>query len=146
MTRNYWNRVLDSRMSRRRALAATGATALGSALLIACGGGGSGSGLKFEDAGNSRQPGTVWSAKNDWKLADETKDAVRGGIYRGYMTADQAGHFDAIALVSSQVPFSPHVLEMLMARNRGPGIEPGTVEASNPAGALAESWRLHRTA
>jgi peptide/nickel transport system substrate-binding protein len=40
------------------------------------------------------------------------------------------------------VPFSEHVYEMLMARNRGPGIEPGSVESSRPAGALAESWEI----
>jgi peptide/nickel transport system substrate-binding protein len=41
MQSNYWQKVLDQRISRRRALAATGATAAGAALLAACGGGGS---------------------------------------------------------------------------------------------------------
>jgi ABC-type transport system substrate-binding protein len=36
---NYWTRVLQNRVSRRRALAASGATALGAAFLAACGGG-----------------------------------------------------------------------------------------------------------
>ena len=39
MQSNYWSRTLAHRISRRRALAATGATALGSAFLIACGSG-----------------------------------------------------------------------------------------------------------
>jgi peptide/nickel transport system substrate-binding protein len=67
---------------------------------------------------------------------------VRGGVYRGVATGDQTGHFDAIALMRSQAPVGPHVLELLMGRNRGPGIEPGSVEASTPAGMLAESWEI----
>jgi peptide/nickel transport system substrate-binding protein len=52
---NYWDRVLDRRISRRRAIAATGATAAGALLLAACGGGGDG-GEKGggEQAGNQR--------------------------------------------------------------------------------------------
>ncbi|HEY7466235.1 MAG TPA: amino acid ABC transporter substrate-binding protein [Dehalococcoidia bacterium] len=38
MNDSYWSRVLNSRISRRRALAATGTLAAGAALLVACGG------------------------------------------------------------------------------------------------------------
>ena len=38
MQDSYWSRFKDSRMSRRRALALTGGTALGAAFLAACGG------------------------------------------------------------------------------------------------------------
>jgi ABC-type transport system substrate-binding protein len=31
---------------------------------------------------------------------------------------------------------------MLMARNRGPGVEPGTQDYSDPIGSLAESWEV----
>ena len=130
---------LESRIARRRFLKTTGAGAAG-AFLLACAG--SDSGSKVNEGANSRAPGTVWFAKNDWKQDDETKQAVRGGIYRGVTNEDQSGHFDAVTLMSSQVPFSAHVHEMLMARNRGPGIEPGSTGASNPAGALAESWEI----
>jgi peptide/nickel transport system substrate-binding protein len=130
----------SSRITRRRFLGATAAGA-SAAALIACGGGGGTSSLTLDPAG-SREPGAVWFARNDWKLEEETKQAVRGGIYRGSATADQSGHFDAIALMSSQVPFSAHVQEMLMGRNRGPGIDPTSLEAGNPVGALAESWEI----
>jgi glucose/mannose transport system substrate-binding protein len=38
MEGNYWTRSLGARLSRRRALVATGAGALGAAFLAACGG------------------------------------------------------------------------------------------------------------
>ena len=139
---SYWERLRTTRITRRRALTATGSTALGSALLIACGGG-SDSTLKLDDAGSSREPGTVWFAKNDWKLADETKDAVRGGIYRGVMTADQDGHYRPDYPQSRQPSRSPkHVHEFCMARNRGPGIDPASSRPATHVRALAESWEI----
>lgn len=44
MSKSYWQNVLDKRVGRRRALAATSATAVGAALLAACDGGDSGDG------------------------------------------------------------------------------------------------------
>ena len=138
-SRSWLPSYIDSRITRRRFLKASAAGA-GGAALIACGSGGGGGSI--EVASSSREPGSVWLAKNDWTLEDETKQAVRGGVYRGFMTDDQTGHFDAISLMSSQVPFSQHVHEMLMARNRGPGIDPASLESSVPVGALAESWEI----
>ncbi len=137
MTGDYWTHLQSKRITRRTSLKITTGAA-GAALLVACGGG-SQSTLTFDDAATARKPGSVWFAKNDWRLADETKQAVRGGIYRGYRSDDQTGHFDAIALMSSQVPFASHVYEMLMAQVRRPGVEPGSLDAGNPVGALAES-------
>jgi hypothetical protein len=108
--------------------------------LVACGGGSTG--FKFEDASSAREPGKVWEAKNNWKLADETKGAVKGGIYRGYASGDQDGHYDAIVLMSSQTPTSAHIHEMLMAKTAGPGIDPASLDAAQPTGALAESWEF----
>src|SRR5687767_11948468 len=113
-------------ITRRKFLAGAAAGA-GAAALIACGGGG-GSDLKLDDAATARVPGTVWNSRNDWKLADETKEAVRGGIYRNVRTSDMSGHFDAIALMSSEIPFSGHMYEQLMVLNRRPGIDPATEE------------------
>ncbi|MPZ48879.1 MAG: hypothetical protein GEU75_06135 [Dehalococcoidia bacterium] len=139
MQSSYWNKVLTGRISRRRALAATGATAF----ILACGGDDSGGGgLAFENADNARAPGKVWNSGNDWKLADESKDAVRGGIYRGSLSEDQAGSFDAHTQAPSQVLFSGHVHEYLMGRHRGPGIDPASVEASNPIPVLASAWEF----
>ena len=67
MSRNYWSSVLNQRITRRRALTATGATTAGAMLLAACGGGDSG--------GGGDQSGLVY------KIVDETKDVKRGGTY-----------------------------------------------------------------
>ena len=46
MSASYWDKVLQNRLSRRRALAASGAVGLGTAILSACGGGDEGDGEK----------------------------------------------------------------------------------------------------
>jgi len=137
---SYWNSVLTRRISRRRALAVAGGTALGTSLLVACGGGDDDGG---SDGGASAlESGSVFSANEGWKLKDETKGAVRGGIYRGWRQEDQVGHYDAINLVDSLRPHSDHIHEMLLQKNLGPGIDPASPAAQNPVGALAESWEF----
>src|SRR5688572_15657995 len=120
-TNRSWTPDYLGTFTRRRFLKASAAGA-GAAALIACGGGGTDTPL--QDVGDPRAPGSVWFAANDWKLPDETKNAVKGGIWRGFATADQTGHFDAIMLMSSQVSISLHMKELLMGRNRGPGVDP----------------------
>jgi peptide/nickel transport system substrate-binding protein len=65
---NYWSTVLRSRIGRRRALAATGSTALAAAFLAACGGGGDSGKASLDDTG------LVTLAR------DETKDGKAGGV------------------------------------------------------------------
>jgi ABC-type transport system substrate-binding protein len=133
---------LPAYVTRRRFIKGTAAGA-GAAMLIACGGGdGGGSGLKLDDSGSSRTPGTVWLDSNDWKLEDETKDAVRGGTYRTYREEELPGGLDPIPQVNSATPTADHTYELLLARNRGPGVQPGSEAYNNPIGALAESWEI----
>jgi peptide/nickel transport system substrate-binding protein len=126
-----------SKINRRRFLKSTAAGA-GAALLIACGGGGGGS----LDVGETRQPGSVWYAKDNWRMADESKDAVRGGVYRGHLTEEFSAHLDPITGQPAYNPPAYHMYEMLMAKNRGAGVDPRSLEASQPVGALAESWEI----
>lgn len=141
MSRSWAVTYTGRRFTRRRFLASSAAGA-GAVALIACSGDSSPGGSQFEDASTARQPGKVWNAANDWKLADETKEAVPGGVYRGVMPSTQAGSFDALLQAPSQVPFSGHVHEYLMGRNRGPGVVPASPEAGVPVPVLAESWEI----
>ncbi|HLF78866.1 MAG TPA: ABC transporter substrate-binding protein [Dehalococcoidia bacterium] len=72
---NYWSNVLRSRVSRRRAMAATGATALGAAFLTACGGG--------DDSGGDNETNSVLP-----KQVDSTKQAVAGGEFHERIAND----------------------------------------------------------
>ena len=70
---NYWSAVTTQRISRRRAIAASSATALGAALLAACGGG--------QDRGSESASGLIA------KPQDTSKEAVRGGTMKTYARA-----------------------------------------------------------
>ena len=95
----------------------------------------------------SRKPGTVWFAANDWKLADETKEAVKGGIYRSFMTADQAGHYDAMidrAVAGAVLRPRPRVPDGAQPRPRHrPGVAGGRRARCR---CWRESWRSPPTA
>jgi ABC-type transport system substrate-binding protein len=75
MNGNYWNRALRTRLSRRRALAAAGSLAAGTAILSACGGG--------EGDGGGEQVSSLL-----YKGEDTSKTAKHGGTYRGFSGAD----------------------------------------------------------
>ena len=128
-------------VSRRRFLQGTAAGASAAAIL-ACGGGSDGGSSLTLSTEDSRKPGAVWSTANDWKLKDESKEALMGGIYRSFRTEDQAGSYDAITTPPSQVPYSAHVHEYLMGRNRAPGVDPRSREASVPVPILAEAMEI----
>jgi peptide/nickel transport system substrate-binding protein len=138
--KTWQGRYFGNRLTRRKFLVSSG-MATGAAALLACSGGGS-AGLKFDEASTAREPGTVWFSRNDWKLEDETKEAVKGGIYPSNLSSDQAGSYDALLPAPSQVPYSAHVHEYLMQRRRAPGIDPKSPEADVPVPALAEAMEM----
>jgi ABC-type transport system substrate-binding protein len=120
----YWHRTLSSRLSRRRALAATGAGGVGAVLLAACGGGRD-SGTKEEVSGLVAKP------------EDTTKQAKRGGTLKFSVTAD--------------IPiFDPHFLslanaaQVLLNYNRLTRVKPGHLEQSDGTiiGDAVESWEF----
>src|SRR5436309_364155 len=76
MSDSYWSKVLDRRVSRRRALVISGATAASAAFLAACGG-------SSDSGGSSSSGGTPQS--NSGKVSqpvDTTKQAKRGGTMK----------------------------------------------------------------
>ena len=104
---SYWDRVLDNRISRRRALsgvALTGAGALALSL-VGCGGG--------DDEGGGDSSGLISQPKNT------TKNVVRGGIWKSFISSDTR-HFDPLSGGSSQIFFhSMHTYSRLLKYKTG---------------------------
>jgi peptide/nickel transport system substrate-binding protein len=121
MTENYWQTTLRQHLSRRRAIAATGATALGAALLAACGG--------DEGAGDGDATGLLT------KPVDTSKEAKRGGTLKRSTNSDPAG-LDPHGGGASVASF----YEIAYARLFN--YKSGYLEASKGEfeGAIAESW------
>lgn len=121
MEGNYWSPALKSRLSRRRALAAT-AGAAGAAFLVACAGSGKGGG---------DSSGLVA------KYVDASKEAKRGGALK-LSTATEPQHWDPHGLTSAIAAFTEMMYSRLVQ------IKPGHLQA--PDGSVeadaAESWEL----
>ena len=128
-------------VSRRKFLGGT-AAGLGAAALIACGGSEGGSGSIKLSSDSAREPGSVWLYSNNWKLEDETKNAVKGGIYRGSWDRDNAAGYDVMLGSPAQTPFQPHVYEYIMGKRRAPGLDPSSQEYGEPVPTLAESMEF----
>ena len=77
-TNSGWGPRLQQRLTRRRALAATGAGAVGAAFLAACGGSGGAGGGKVDVKANGLLTAPV----------DTSKQAVRGGTIKDARTVD----------------------------------------------------------
>ena len=77
MSGDYWNGVLDRRLTRRRAMAATGGSAAAAAFLAACGGG---------DSGGGGEPvSSLITAP-----VDSSKQAKRGGVLKWFHGGEPA--------------------------------------------------------
>ena len=77
MANNYWSSLMQQRMSRRRALAATGAAGIAAAFVAACGGG-----EDSVDSGPRDSSGLLSQPE------DTTSKAVKGGIWQTSRTDD----------------------------------------------------------
>jgi ABC-type transport system substrate-binding protein len=121
---------------------ATSAAGAGAAAILACSGGEGGGGSLTFSTDDYRKPGTVWQRKNDWRLPEETKEAVKGGIYRSYLPSDQQQSYDALVLAPSQSVYSGHVHEYLMSKRAGPGVDPASAESQVPVPALAQNFEV----
>jgi ABC-type transport system substrate-binding protein len=86
MANDYWHRILDSRVSRRRGMAGVGAAAAAAAFLAACGGSDSKSGSGADTSGADKA-GLIT------KPVDTTKSGKRGGTFK-FFTAASPAHLD----------------------------------------------------
>jgi len=122
-TANYWSRLLTGRIARRRAIATTGATALGTAIIAACGGGESGGESKTSSLGLLTQP------------EDTIKQAKTGGTVKDRTHGDVATLDNAPGSVTFNA-IGNHVNSSLLAT------EPGYLKRSENKiiGDFAESW------
>jgi ABC-type transport system substrate-binding protein len=141
-TRSWRPAYVSANITRRRFLGGAAAGA-GAAALIACGGSGGDVGLKLDDSGSNRVPGTVWFARDDWKLADETQGAVDGGYHRGSVNVDQIPtSLNPNITAGFNNPVGGSIYQELLEVNRGPGIQPGTPAYNEVLGSLAESYEV----
>ena len=127
MSDNYWSRVLDGRISRRRALAATGAMAASAAFLAACGG---------SDSGSSSGGGAQKDVSSlIVKAVDDTKSVKRGGTYK------TRGTFEPSTLDPHQFPNNFYVYQTYSNLWM---IKDGVIDYSNGdvEGDVVESWEL----
>jgi len=144
---SYWDKVLQKRVGRRRALAGAGGTALGAAFLAACGGddddggsssgGSSGSSSGGTSGGSSGGSGGGASSAFYQTPEDTTSEAVRGGTITNNILRDPA-NFDYYNFDPGSQGFA-NITGAKLLRIK-PGINQnmdGTVETD-----LAESFEL----
>ena len=128
MANSYWSRVLEQRLSRRRALAATGAAAASAAFLAACGGSDSDSG----GGGSGDTSGLLTTP------TDTTNVARRGGTFRRNFSSDFPS-LDPSANTSGSAGLYETVLGRLVGFTPGK-MEPGQEDQIAPD--AAESWEF----
>jgi peptide/nickel transport system substrate-binding protein len=121
-SRNYWRDLTAKRLSRRQGLALTGAGAAAAALTAACGG---------DDGGKESAVSKVVP------VVDTTKQAKRGGTFKGSRTQD-ALTWDPHVTSSQWTPPLAVVYGRLMI------LEAGVAKDSDgePQGNHAESWEF----
>lgn len=129
MPANYWTRVTGQRLSRRRALYATGGTALGALLAAACG--------SDAEPGTNGQTGTTVTGVAT-QPADTTSQAIRGGIMQGYLTSE-SDTFDPLMGTVQAHAHATHAYSQLVKSKLGTfdSLSDGTVE---PDAALSHEF------
>jgi ABC-type transport system substrate-binding protein len=129
MANDYWNKVLNRRLSRRRAIAATSAGAMSAAFLAACGG--------DDDNGGSSSGGSGGGSGLVTEARDTTSSAKAGGTMITTNPADPP-HFDPHLLTLPAAMATTLIYNKLLGVKPGVNkITDGTIEAD-----MAESWEF----
>jgi len=130
MERNYWQKTLTARISRRRSILATGTAAAAAAFLAACG--------DDDDGGSSTGGGTGGAGNGLITEPQETfREAKRGGTLKDIHTFDPPT-LDPAAPVAPLNAIIRHTYGTLVTE------KPGILEPSTGVlgGDLAESWEV----
>ncbi|HLF79178.1 MAG TPA: ABC transporter substrate-binding protein [Dehalococcoidia bacterium] len=131
MNSNYWTNTLQTRLTRRRALIATGGAGLGAAFLAACGGNDGGDG--------GTQKGPVDTSGLLYHPVDTTKSAVNGGIWSNTIGNPIDGFTPYIGGNSISLNHVNHIYQRLLSYKNGENAQDadGTLE-----GDAAASWEV----
>jgi ABC-type transport system substrate-binding protein len=124
---SYWDKVLDRRLNRRRALAAAGAGVAGAVILSACGGG-------DDEGGGGGGADLLINGKEE----DTTKSAKRGGTYRSNLPLDPQ-NFDLYNFDPFSQPFANAIATRLLYTK--PHVLKDPTETIVD-GDLAQSWEI----
>src|SRR5688572_12619356 len=133
MATNYWSKVLNQRISRRRAMVATGSSAAAAAFLAACG--------SDDDGGSGGTGGTSGSGAQSSGLVTESQhtssSAKPGGTLITTNPADPP-HFDPHLLTL------PAAMATSLIFNKLLQVKPGVKEITDGTiqGDMAESWEF----
>jgi ABC-type transport system substrate-binding protein len=126
---NPWSAVLQRRISRRRALAATGVSAAAAAFLAACGGGSS----KSSGDTDTKDKSSLLA-----KSEDTTRQAKRGGVSKWYIPLEPAS-FEPFATNNPLGDTKRHVYRNLV--HETPGYL-GPIEYKDVSPDMMESWEF----
>jgi ABC-type transport system substrate-binding protein len=121
MQNSYWQKVLQTRINRRRAIATTGMTMGAAAFLAACGGDDDSSGST--SGGSATTAGGATAAATDksgllYSPADTLSAAVKGGTLIDYCTAEPS-HLDAMQPLNSLNFQARNVYSTLLVEDAG---------------------------
>jgi peptide/nickel transport system substrate-binding protein len=138
--RSWIGRYTRKQISRRKFISGAAAGA-GAAALIACGGGSDEPQTITIDPSGVRKAGNVVYAKDNWKLADETKEGVPGGVLTRRNEQDLTESMDPLFATQGRGDrFTDFGYEYLVIPNRGPGIDPNSSEGQALRPHLARSF------
>src|SRR5581483_10295463 len=134
MEQSYWSKTLGARLSRRRALAATGLSAAAAAFLVACGG----SDSKSNDGKTAKDASGLLTTP-----VDTMSKAVRGGTWPTTITADPP-HFDSIGKYHTAAYAQNLMSYSVLADFKATVVKPEgeTYPTWGYEGEGAESWEL----